>query len=394
MSEDDIKQLTENYEEAKKLYLEIKPGEETTDEPDDGGEPQAVAEAEPATTEVFKQARSIDKKKILTGITKIVKTATGIQGFQDRKSAKQIKSISEAVYKAASELTDARRVALNDTIVSFGKFRLESLHETIGRFLGFLKDMGQNNKTKEYEILDEIGLDTEKIDEMKSIDMNASKALTSTAITGALGAAAAMGTPTLVTGAVGLLAHASTGTAIVGLSGAAKTSAILAWLGGGPIGVGGGMAAGSAVLAGITATATAGVAILAAGLMASTHYARKLTEAKEYQKEVEIAINEMEKAWVLMDGIAKRTDEMYSVTQELEKRIKEQLEYLEPLTIDFDTSSEYYNRTFQKSGLLIKSMGELAQTPLLNEDGNISDETTKIMSKTHSILNKELAYNE
>jgi hypothetical protein len=391
----DINALTEIYEDAKKQYFDIKPSVETIDEPDTDTESHEVADDQTETKEITKQTFSIDKKKILTGLTKIVKTATGIQGFQDRKSAKQIKSISEAVYKAASELTEARRVALNDTIVSFGKFRLESLHETIGRFLGFLKDMGQSNKTKEYEILDEIGLDTKKIDEMKSIDMNASKALTSTAIVGALGAAAAMGTPALITGGVGLLASASTGTAIAGLHGVAATNAILAWLGGGAIATGGGgIAAGATVLSGITIGATAGVGILAAGLMASTHYARKLTEAKEYQKEVEIAINEMEKAWVLMDGIAKRTNEMYSVTQELDTRIKEQLEYLEPLTIDFDTSSEYYNRTFQKSGLLIKSMGELAQTPLLNEEGNISDETSQIISKTHSILNKELAYNE
>jgi hypothetical protein len=379
-----VEELTEKYENAKKLYLETKPSEETTDDPDKDEE----------TSNNPKQA-IINTQKLLAGIAKVAKTATGIQGLKDRKSTKKIKESSETVYNAASELTEARRVALNDTIVSFGKFRLESLHETIGRFLGFLNDMGQKNKTKEYEILDGIGLDTKTIDEMKSVDMSASKALTSTAITGALGAAAAMGTPALVTGTVGLLASASTGTAIVGLHGAAATNAILAWLGGGSLAAGGGgMAAGAAVLSGITIGATAGVSILAAGMMASVHYARKLTEAKEYQKNVEIAINEMEKAWVVMDGISKRTDEMYSITKELDTRITEQLDYLEPLTIDFDTSSDYYNRTFQRSGLFIKSMGELSQTPLLNEEGDISDETTKIISKTHSILNKELTHNE
>jgi hypothetical protein len=192
-----------------------------------------------------------------------------------------------------------------------------------------------------------------------------------------------------------LIGSASTGTAIVGLHGVAATNAIMAWLGGGSLAAGGGgMAAGAAALSAITAGATAGVAILAAGMMASTHYAKKLTEAKEYQKEVEIAVAKMEKAWVIMDGIEQRTNEMYSVTQDLEIRLKKQLDYLEPLTLDFDTSDNYYNRTFQKSGLLIKSMGELAQTPLLNEDGNVSDESTQIITKTHSILNKELTYNE
>ena len=54
--------------------------------------------------------------------------------------------------------------------------------------------------------------------------------------------------------AVGALATASTGTAISSLSGAAATSATLAWLGGGSLAAGGGgVAAGTTVLAGIVA---------------------------------------------------------------------------------------------------------------------------------------------
>jgi hypothetical protein len=335
------------------------------------------------------------KKQDSNVVKKIFKTATGVQGIQDRNSAKNIKKACENIYNAASKVTEAKRNELNEMIVGFGKIRLNSLKKTVGRFLGYLKDMDQKNKTKEYEILGEIGLDVKTIEHMETLEMGASKALTSTAIAGALGAAAAMGTPALVTGAVTAIGTASTNAAIVTLAGAAKTNAILAWLGGGSLATGGGgIAAGTTVLAGITAGATAGVAILAAGMMASTHYAKKLTEAKEYQKSVEIAVAEMEKAWIIMDGILQRTQEMSMVTLELEIKALKQLEYLEPLTVEFDTDNDYYNKIFQRNGLLIKSMSELAQTPLLDNECNISPESAQIISKTYSVLNTEITNHE
>ena len=65
---------------------------------------------------------------------------------------------------------------------------------------------------------------------------------------GAGGAIAAMG-PTAAMWVATTFGTASTGTAISALSGAAATNAALAWLGGGVAGVGGGMAAGNALLA-------------------------------------------------------------------------------------------------------------------------------------------------
>jgi hypothetical protein len=441
-----MEELMESFEAAKTLYNEIKEEFETKDEPDEAEpeeiegelnisaveseeecEDQTASETESGeitesvtlnqwfrntADELYKSAAelgdnitsaaksgaeivSLGSEIVYSGVKKAARVASGYQGYEDRGSAKKIKEASEAFYIAAKEITEAKRTALNEKILSFGRFRLESLHETLGRFLGFLNDMGQKNRDKEYEILDGIGIDSKTIEEMKDIDMSASKALTSTAITGALGAAAAFGTPALVTGVVGALAAASTGTAITTLSGAAATNAILAWLGGGAIAAGGGgVAAGAATLAVITAGATGGVALLAAGLMISTHYSRKLTEAKEYQKEVELSVAEMEKAWSIMDGIFKRADEMLSVTKELYDRVKENLDYLEPLSLDFDTSIEYYNKAFQENGLLIKSISELSKVPLLNENGEVSEETASIIMKTHSILNKELVHNE
>ena len=200
-----------------------------------------------------------------------------------------------------------------------------------------------------------------------------------------------MGTPMLVTSTVGALATASTGTAISTLSGAAATNATLAWLGGGSLASGGGgMAAGATVLSGITMGATTGVGLIAAGLIASTYYSKKLTEAKEYQKQVETHVADMELLWNVLDGIKKRTNELSDVTKKLEIRIRSEIDYLEPLAVDYATDNMYYNSVFQRVGLLAKSMSELAQTPLLDETGNTSIKSAQIIQDTNKILNKNI----
>jgi hypothetical protein len=179
---------------------------------------------------------------------KIGKTAVGVQGLQDRSAAKHIQEICGEYYDAAEAVTENKRQELNYAITDFGEYRLRALHQTVGRFLQYLKELKQNNATKEYEILFGADIDTKTLDKMERIDMAASAALRSTAITGTFGAVAVLGTPAAVTGAVGALATASTGTAISSLSGAAANSAILAWLGGGSLAAGGGGMAVGAVM--------------------------------------------------------------------------------------------------------------------------------------------------
>ena len=332
-----------------------------------------------------------DVKRVQAKTVKIGKIATGVQGLQDRKEAKQVKEICGEYYNAAEAVTEINREELNAQINEFGEYRLRSLHETLGRFLQYLKELKQNNKVKEYEILEGIGIDTKTLDEMERIDMAASEMLRTSVISGVFGAVAVAGTPALVTGAVAALATASTGTAISTLSGAAAQSAIMAWLGGGSIAAGGGgMAAGAVVLTTITVGATAGVAIIAAGIMISTHYGRKLTEAKEYEKDVGVAVANFEKAWVAMGGISDRVLELLEVTKELEQRTTVYLDKLAERIPDFDNSEPECVTLFNKCGHLVKTMVELAQTPLLDDDGNLTVESTTIKSKVRKVLNTEV----
>lgn len=358
--------IKEEFERAKSNYQVIKKEEETKDS-------------------------NKSKKGFLPGLTKIAKVVSGVQAYQNRESSLTLKKGCEEYYDAAQKVSEKAREKLSKSISEFGNYRLKALHNTTGRFLGILKDMDQRNSNKEYKILNKVGINTDSIKKMERLDMEATEALKSTATVGAIGAAAAMGTPAIVTTAVGALATASTGTAISSLSGIAATNATMAWLGGGSLAAGGGgIAAGTTVLATITATATAGVGLVAAGLIASTYYSKKLTESKEYQKSVECHVADMECLWEILEGIKKRTDELSYITNKLEVRLKSEIEFLEPLAVDFSKDQQYYNLVFQRVALLAKSMSELAHTPLLDESGTASIKSAQIIKETNKVLNTQI----
>jgi len=325
-------------------------------------------------------------------IKRILRKLSGLQAYQDRKEAVQVRDSAEEHLFVAQEKTIMLRTSLNASIEKFGQRRLESLKKTVGVFIRCLNDMERRNTLKQYEILDSIDIKSEKIRELESIEMSASQILKGTIASASFGAVALSGVPTAVTSLVAACATASTGTAISTLSGAAASNAVLAWLGGGSLAAGGmGVAGGTAVLSALTWTATGGAAILVAGFIASAHYSKKLTEAREYEKNVDIRIAQMEKAWVVMEGIAKRVQELDELTEDLTVRALQELKFFCPLVPDFDFDDEYSIEVFQKNGLLVKAIGELAKATVLDEKGELSEETTVVIGSIRNVLNTQLA---
>src|SRR5690606_36749856 len=138
---------------------------------------------------------------------------------------------------------------------------------------------------------------------------------------------------------------------------------------------------------GITAGATAGVAILAAGILVSTHYATKFTEAKTYQKDIALAVAGLENAWSAMDGIMNRVGELTTVTNELRQRILTLLTELEEVVPTFEVTDPNHARLFNQCGLLIKTMVELAQVALLGAEGELTDESLTVSIRVKKVLN-------
>ena len=322
---------------------------------------------------------------------KALKVISGIQAVEDRKKSIHTREEADLLKAEIESTNEAIREDLNETLEDFGRYRLESLKESVGRFLHCLEQMNQKAKGKEYEFLNAIDIKTEEVKEMKTIDMGASDALRTLAVGGGFAAVGLMGTPVAVTAAVTAMASASTGVAISSLSGAAASNAVLAWLGGGAISAGGGgIAAGTVVLGAVTATATIGLAVVAVGTLASRFYAKKNTEAEAYLAEVKLWAEQTQAGWTVLAGVKTRINELHDVTAELVERCRTELDKLEAIIPVFDNANSEHVKTFQQCALLAKSMSELAMTPVLDEEGNISQQSGVIVAKTQKVLNSSL----
>lgn len=342
-----------------------------------------------ATEEYKAVAKAMDEAADAT--VKGAKVVSGVQGYEDRQEVMALNAKAEKIKSETEAQTEKLRKNLNDGLENLGRIRITALHNTIGRFISCLKRLNQSAKAKEYEFLNEVDIDPGHIKEMEQLDMEAGDALKVLAVGGSFAAVGVAATPAAVTLAVTSMCAASTGTAISTLSGVAAHNAVLAWLGGGAVASGGGgMATGAMVMGALTGGVAIGAAVISIGSLTSAFYSRKLTETTKYLAAVEEWSAEVRKSWVALEAMHKRIEEIKNVTTELESRAMLQMEKLEALIPTFDNSNRDYVKTFQQAAIMAKSMSELAQTPLLDADGNLTEESMIVAQKTQKIINTNL----
>ena len=63
---------------------------------------------------------------------------------------------------------------------------------------------------------------------------------------------------------------------------------------------------------------------------------------------------------------------------------------MEPYVDCFDPKNQQMLEIFQQTAIAVKSMSELAQTPILDKEGNISQAANIVIAKTETVLNKKL----
>jgi Txe/YoeB family toxin of Txe-Axe toxin-antitoxin module len=156
----------------------------------------------------------------------------------------------------------------------------------------------------------------------------------------AMGVGVAAFAPTAAMGIATTFGVASTGAAISGLSGAAASSAALAWLGGGALAAGGaGMAGGEALLAlaGPVGWAIGGAALLGGGLFMNGKNKKIAAEAKE--KTVELHAQRLAQT-----AINEEISKMEELTIKDEKYLAEANQRVSELDKDFNklNSNEIY----------------------------------------------------
>jgi hypothetical protein len=295
----------------------------------------------------------------------VLGVGAGAVGVSDMNEAKEIGKRAQRHHESAVNQLKADWEATNDLAEEYGQLQLDVMISTIGRFVDFIERNIGKAKQSEKEFLEGLdGISVQQIKEYKTAAMEAeqffkggAKAFTAAAA----GYGGAMGLAT----SVGV---ASTGTLIGSLSGAAAWNATLAWLGGGSLAAGGGgMALGSLVLGGITV----GPAVLIGGFVLAGEGEKALTKAREYEAEVNVAINKIDAARDFMDLVKSLNNLAVIGLNELES------------LPSFDKNRDA--KKFQQVGLLVKALAEIMKTPILDSEGNLNVASATINAKYRTL---------
>lgn len=197
----------------------------------------------------------------------------------------------------------------------------------------------------------------------------------------AFGVGASVGLKAGTVAAVGAFATASTGTAISGLSGAAATSAVLAWLGGGSLAAGGGgVAAGTLVLGGITAAPV----LLAAGGLISWKGRKNLRERRAAATLLEEHAAELRVREERAAARCKHSRRVRQLLDGLRKEMRRRLRAVGGLVDGQDDYSVYTPAQRAEVDVLVALAGDVVvvmRTPMADDDGRVPDLSRRVVKE-------------
>lgn len=180
--------------------------------------------------------------------------------------------------------------------------------------------------------------------------------------------------------AVGAFASASIGTAISGLSGAAATSATLAWLGGGSLAAGGGgVAAGTTVLSLIVAAP----AILSLAAIGEWQSRRLRRSQREMAQDLERAETEMSDAEDAASALYARSKDMRRVLRDLRFVLVRRLPSFTALVEACDDFTQYDSRQRAEVAAMVNLAGlaiVVMSCPITDADGQMTEESGLVVT--------------
>ena len=272
------------------------------------------------------------------------------------------------------------------SLTQLGEEKLFVLSSSITEFLNCFQKI-KNVDFKDSEGLDELKkmhIDEQDFVEMRSL-VNFAGSLAGGAVAGTAGGAlAAFG----AYGAAQALAFASTGTAISALSGAAATNATLAFFGGGSLAAGGlGMAGGTAVLGGLVA----GPALMVMGLVAGNAAKKNLEKAYTNKAEAIQIASQLNVAGLQCETIRRRTYMFYNLLARLDTYFLPLIYKMEDIVVnegeDYRAYSTDSKKVIASCASVAVSVKTVLDTPLLTDDGLLTDESESTATNIEGFLN-------
>lgn len=303
----------------------------------------------------------------------------------DTVNANSINRNANEIVEDATKFLNEQRRACGNSLAHLGREKLFVLNNSMTLFLDSFTKI-KNVDFRESEGLNELHrfhIDEKDFSEMKTM-VNFAGSLAGGAIAGtASGALTAFG----AYGAAQALASASTGTAIAALHGAAATNATLAFFGGGSLATGGlGMAGGTMVLGGLVA----GPALMIMGVVAGNAAKKNLEKAYTNKAEAIEISAQLNKASLQCETIRRRTYVFYNLLARLDT-------YFLPLIYKMEdiikSEGDDYRAYRSDSKKVIASCASVAvsvksvlDTPLLTDDGLLTDESEKSATSVEGFL--------
>lgn len=294
-------------------------------------------------------------------------TAGAVGGVQIGQARKRVHKQAEMHELRHAEHLDAVE-RTNDALRTFGETQARAQDEIIHRMRDFLVRHAKQVRAHEHLILDGVDGANVRVVSLETMDPDVAGW-----VRGVVQAASAgVATPVAIRTAVVKYASASTGTPISALSGAAAEKARLAFLGGGSLTSGGGGMKLGRTAGGV---ATAGPAILVAGLAVKNQGTKARTEAERHKTEVEIAITALDARDELLRGVQDRAHELDGLLTRMILRASLALDVLESEPFDISAHAE----RFQTALIMVRSVREVATSPVADEDGNINTGTDDLI---------------
>ena len=303
----------------------------------------------------------------------------------DANKAKLINKNATEIVQNSSEWLNAQRLACGRSLSQLGEEKLYVLSSSITQFLDAFQKI-KNVDFKDTEGLEELKkfhIDEQDFVEMRTL-VNFAGSLAGGAVAGTAGGAlAAFG----AYGAAQALACASTGTAIASLSGAAATNATLAFFGGGSLAAGGlGMAGGTAVLGGLVA----GPALMVMGIVAGSAARKNLEKAYTNRAEAIQIASQLNVAGLQCETIRRRTYMFYNLLARLDTFFLPLIYKMEDIISsegdDYKLYSAESKKVIASCASVAVSVKSVLDTPLLTDDGLLTDESEKTVSSIEDFL--------
>lgn len=259
-----------------------------------------------------------------------------------------------------------------EELAAYGELKYEIDSGSLQRLRDYITTQGRAVDPAARNSLEDLVVELPDLDDPETIRM------TQDYVKSALGSVAAgAGARTGVLALVAAYGAASTGTPIATLSGAAASNATLAFLGGGALAAGGGgIAAGTLMLAGVTVAP----GVLIAGVTLLIKGERSKTAASEFAAKVAVHNETIDALCAEQPVIRARTGELFDVAATLDGLLRDVLDDLEDLTLDDPAAHPVFSRAI----LLATTLSKHLAIPVLTTDGHLNPET-----RSHTNLNPE-----